>query len=182
MLLKLPNKLEYQDAVLIVQDDDQKKKWLEYIQDLNTGFGNSINAVESVNELIKNRNGKKFLSEFDLLIMDEKALRKRTMTEFARARHFPFPVKLKSQDATMVKKAITEIFESTSLLLHGGKSFDIKVAKTESMTAKEAVENVLHTLLMVTAVAVFCGSSKNNLVFEASMSTTKSNPIHIFEN
>jgi len=39
MLLKLPNQLEYQDAVLIVQDDDQKKKWLEYVQDLNTGFG-----------------------------------------------------------------------------------------------------------------------------------------------
>lgn len=134
-----------------------------------------------MNELIKNRNGKKFLSEFDLLIMDEKALRKRTMTEFARARHFPFPVKLAKQDATMVKKAISEIFESTSLLLHGGRSFDIKVAKTESMTAKEAVQNVMHTLLMVTAVAVFCGSTKNNFVYEATMSTTKSNPIHMYE-
>ena len=113
--------------------------------------------------------------------MDEKALRKRTMTEFARARHFPFPVKLKSQDALMVKKAITEIFESTSLLLHGGKSFDIKVAKTESMTAKEAVQNVMQALLMVTAVAVFCGNTKNNFVYEATMSTTKSNPIHIYE-
>jgi hypothetical protein len=39
----------------------------------------------------------------------------------------------------------------------------------------------MHALLMVTAVAVFCGSTKNNFVFEASMSTTKSNPIHIYE-
>ena len=45
MLLKLPNQLEYQDAVLIVQDDDQKKKWLEYVRAANTDEEGGVEGV-----------------------------------------------------------------------------------------------------------------------------------------
>jgi len=62
--VKLPNTLEYKDGLLIVQDDKTKHDLLAQLQDLS-GLGAQLNGVESIEELKKNKNAKKFLNQFD---------------------------------------------------------------------------------------------------------------------
>ena len=98
---------------------------------------------------------------------------------YQRARHFAFPIKLR--DPTRVTKAITETFNSTSMMLHGGRSFEAKIGRTETMTAKEVVQNVLQALQTITSLVIYSGTTKNNYVREVYLSTSKSLPISIYE-
>jgi len=67
-------------------------------------------------------------------------------------------------------------------LLQGGKNFELKVARTESMTTKEAVKNVFSALRNMLALIIYAGKTKHNTIHEAYLSTTKSLPIPIIEN
>ena len=66
-------------------------------------------------------------------------------------------------------------------MLQGGKNFEIKVAKTESMSTKEAVKNVFNALCALLALVIYAAKTKHNTIHEAYLSTTKSMPIPIVE-
>ena len=58
--------------------------------------------------------------------------------------------------------------------MHGGTSFEMKVARTESMNAKEACRNIMQALLALGSLVVYTGRVKHNSIHEAYVSTTKS--------
>ena len=80
-----------------------------------------------------------------------------------RSRHFPFPLKVK-QDPRKLKRQILSIFDHTAFLLHGGRNFEIKVGRTESMTAKEVIQNVMVALETMVSLVVWVGNTKYNKV------------------
>lgn len=46
---------------------------------------------------------------------------------------------------------------TTSFLLQGGKSFEVKVAQTELMSTKDAVKNVIQTVITMSSLLIYCG-------------------------
>lgn len=68
---------------------------------------------------------------------------------------------------------------TTSFLLQGGKSFEVKVAQTELMSTKDAVKNVIQTVITMSSLLIYCGQTKHNTIAEISLSTTKSLPLPI---
>ena len=66
-----------------------------------------------------------------------------------------------------------------SLILHAGRDFDLKVAKTESMTSAEGVKNVMSSLLRVASLIIHASTTSNNRVLEAYLSTSKSQKLQI---
>ena len=66
-----------------------------------------------------------------------------------------------------------------SLILHAGRDFDLKVAKTESMTSVEGVKNVMSSLLRVASLIIHASTTSNNRVLEAYLSTSKSQKLQI---
>lgn len=66
-------------------------------------------------------------------------------------------------------------------MLQGGKSFELKIAKTESMSTKEAVKNVFSAIKSLLAIVIYASKTKHNTVHEAYLSTTKSMPMPIVE-
>jgi hypothetical protein len=47
-------------------------------------------------------------------------------------------------------------------MIQGGKSFEIKVAKTESMKTKDAVKNIMNVVRDMTALILYSGRTKHN--------------------
>ena len=47
-------------------------------------------------------------------------------------------------------------------MLHGGKTFEIKVAQTESMSTKSAVKNIFSALVNISSLLIFVGQTKHN--------------------
>jgi hypothetical protein len=99
-------------------------------------------------------------------------------SKYIKRRHFPFPVRA----GLTFKSELTQALETTQFLLQGGKNFEIKVAKTESMSTKEAVKNVFCAIRTLLALVIYAGKTKHNTIHEAYLSTTKSMPIPIVEN
>ena len=97
-------------------------------------------------------------------------------------RSFAFPVKLKG-DAAQVRARLQQCLETSVLVIQGGHDFEIRVAKTESMSTKEATKNVMHGLVKAVSLIIYAqAQTKHNRLQEAYLSTTKSNPLVIFEN
>jgi ribosomal protein L1 len=65
------------------------------------------------------------------------------------------------------------------MLMHGGQNFEIKVAHTESMSAKEAVKNIIHALVTVSSLVIYSSKVKHNAVHEVYLSTSKTLPLPI---
>lgn len=42
-------------------------------------------------------------------------------------------------------------------MIQGGRNYELKVARTESMSAKEAVKNVIAAMVNVASLVVYCG-------------------------
>lgn len=66
-------------------------------------------------------------------------------------------------------------------MIQGGKSFEVKVAMTESMSVKDAVKNIIHAIVNMSSLLIYCGQTKHNKIHEVYLSTTKSMQIPIVE-
>lgn len=146
----------------------KREQILTLIEDL--GFGSRIN----VEELSKTLNFAK-LSSYDNLMIDSSL---KVSSKLFKRRHFAYPIKI-SGDTSVTKKAIEQVLSTSQLLMHGGQNFEIKVAHTESMSAKEAVKNIIQCLLTVTSLVIYTSKVKHNLIHEVYLSTSKSVPLPI---
>ncbi len=140
----------------------------------------TVSEIKTISEIKKdNAKGnliKKYLNKFDLVLVDDRL----SLTTLASAlgghtivmkkRHFPMPVKITDQDSTQIKKNLVEAFETVGLLLSSGQEYIVKCAKTESMTKKEAVKNVINCALKATSLIMFSQSKvKHNNIKEISL-------------
>ena len=143
----------------------------------------------------KKKNLKKFLNDFDLLLIDQRINLVRAAKELGggmhlvmRKRKFPFPVKLSGPEwAPKDVEASVEqtIASSTYMLLGGGKEFTFPIARTEDLSVKEGVKNVMQGLLRAASLIVFAQNGKKeankyNSVAKVTLQTTKSIPVSIY--
>ena len=91
----------------------------------------------------------------------------------ASKRSTPFPVKLK-QDANKFKACLEQAIRCSTLMMHGGRDFEFRVARTESMTSAEAVKNIMNAMVKAASLIIYAQTSKDNYVLEAYLSTSKS--------
>ena len=94
-------------------------------------------------------------------------------------RQIPFPVKMK-QNANNLKKCLEQGTQSSTLMMHGGRDFEFKVARTESMSSAESVKNVMNAIVKAASLIIHAQTSKDNYVLEAYLSTSKSKQLPIF--
>lgn len=113
----------------------------------------------------KKKNLKKFLQDFDLVLIDQRINLLKAAKELGggmhlvmRKRKFPFPVKLSGKEFGVrdVEKSIEQTIESSSyMLLGGGKEFSFPIARTEDLSIKDGVKNVMQGLLRAVSLIVF---------------------------
>jgi len=106
-----------------------------------------------------------------------------------RKRKVPFPVRVNGQNFTPAdfEKKINEAIEGcTHMLVSGGKDFSFGVSKTESLSVKEGVKNVINACVKAVSLIFFCQNNqeinKHNAIESVTLQTSKSIPIAIFEN
>jgi len=108
------------------------------------------------------------MSKYDvLLVMDNVKL----SSKLIKKKSFPFPVPSKCS-TLQFKAQVEQALKSTSFLLSGGQNFEIKVAQTESMPIKEAVKNVMHLVIQLTSLILYCGKAKHNYASEIFLATS----------
>jgi hypothetical protein len=134
----------------------------------DSGLGAQID-VEEISKKLKPSH----LTRYDLVLVYDNL---RFSSNFNKRRHFPFPVSQKA-----FKHQAELALQTTQFLIQGGKSFEIKVAMTESMSVKNAVKNIIHTLVNMSSLLIYCGQTKHNKIHEVYLSTTKSMQIPIVE-
>jgi hypothetical protein len=123
------------------------------------------------------------LKDFDVVMYDE-SISRSTLSKGASAlfkrRSFAFPVKLKGE-ASQVQARIQGCLESTLLVIQSGHDFEVRVAKTESMSIKEATKNVMHAVIKAVSLIIYAQQmTKHNRVNDVFLSTTKSLPLPIY--
>ena len=102
-----------------------------------------------------------------------------------RKRKFPFPVKLQGLNYTdrQILENVSEAIKGSHLLLGGGKDFCCQCSTTVSLSTKDSVKNVLHTILKLVCIVIFAQEkhTKHNFIEEISLQTTKSIGISVYE-
>eukprot|EP00347_Sterkiella_histriomuscorum_P016625 403352471 len=193
--IKLPNPIYHIDnqnkteALLIVKE--KPEIYTQMCADLDFP---SIVHIKTVTEIKKEcADGKanvvkKFLNKFDLMLMDDRL----AMTSIAKVlggsdtlikkRHFPMPVKIHGLDHQHFKKNIQEAFNSVGLLLTPSIEFIFKCGKTESMSNKEIVKNVINCAHKAVCLIMYSQRKiKHNKVKVISLQTTQSLALPIYE-
>ena len=93
-------------------------------------------------------------------------------------RAMPFPVKMK-QNANKLKACLEQGSQCSTLMMHGGRDFELRVARTESMSSAASVKNIMNALVKTASLIIHAQTSKDNYVLEAYLSTSKSKPLPI---
>lgn len=131
---------------------------------------------------------KKLLNLYDLVLIDDKIPLLKGAKELGgpdailRKRQFPFPIKIHGESSSTLQATFADVFATSHFLLTGGQDFIIKAAKTESMSEKQAVKNVMHGVYRaLTLIFMSQRKVKHNNVKEITLSTTKSIGLTIFE-
>lgn len=86
-----------------------------------------------------------------------------------RKRLFPFPVKISRSDKSVVKQIIKEMFLTVGLILTGGKEFIVRCARTESMSAKDSVKNIINCAFNAICLILYACKVKHNYPKELSL-------------
>lgn len=125
---------------------------------------------------------KKYISQFDLVVVDDRLSMKKVVKvlQMHRKQFHPFPLKIK-QEARLVGRDMQDILDSTCLLVHAGKEFDFRVSKTESITIKGSVKNIIQMTVMAVCIMMYGQTSRHNNVHEITLATSKSMALPIFE-
>ena len=74
------------------------------------------------------------------------------MQTLMRKKKFPFPVKI--HGSSMIKN-LKNAIKGTHFLLGGGKEFTALCSKTESLTIKDTVKNVMQSVLKMVCLILF---------------------------
>ena len=70
--------------------------------------------------------------------------------------------------------------QCSTLIMHGGRDFELRVAHTECMSSATSVKNVMGALVKAASLIIHAQTSgKGNYVLEAYLSTSKSKQLPI---
>lgn len=139
--IKLPYGLRYRDGLFLCREG-KREQFLDLIYD--SGLGSHFDVQEVTKDLKPAH-----LSKYDLVLVDDNT---RLSSNLLKRRHFPFPVTTKQ-----LKQQASQALETTAFMIQGGRNFELKVARTESMSVKEAVKNVITAVVNVASLIVYCG-------------------------
>jgi hypothetical protein len=127
------------------------------------------------------------LNEYDLLLIDSRLNIQRAAKDLGggmqilmRKKKFPFPVKIHGSNFI---KNIKESIKGSHFLLGGGKDFTCQCARTESLSVKDSVKNVMQSVFKIVCLVLFAQERnlKHNFIEEISLQTTKSICLPIYE-
>lgn len=167
--LSLQAPLKFKDGLLLCREG-KRETVLEMVFD--SGLGEMFD-VEEVTKKLKSSH----LNKYDVLMIHDNV---KMSSSLVKRRHFAFPVPAKCTSAQFKQQAEL-VLKSTSFLIQGGRNFEIKVAQTESMSVKDAVKNVVQTVVNLSSLIIYASQTKHNRIHKVFLSTTKSMPLPIIE-
>ncbi|CDW78588.1 ribosomal l1 domain-containing protein 1-like [Stylonychia lemnae] len=178
------------EVLLIVKE--KPEIYIQMCEELNFLAIKEIKTVIQVKKDCQNGKGnvvKKYLNQFDMILIDDRLSSASVEKDLGgqgnliKKRNFPIPVKINGLNTLEFKKVIQEASETVGLLLTGGNDFIVKCAKSESMTKKEIVKNVMQAALRAICLIIYSQKKiKNNGIKQIQLQTTKSMPLPIQDN